>query len=383
MAGPTRGTGVEPGWVEASKRALADSQTTAGSFVASPDFSQYRFCWLRDSSFIAYAADRVGQRHLSAAYHQWATRALLGVRHLMEDAIRAHRRGGLLPDALPPARFTLEGLVVDDDWPNFQLDGYGFWLWSLRHHLASAAASPSTDVLDAVLLTASYLSELAVEPCFDVWEMRPTAVHTSTLAGVAAGLRAAGELLEEGQWLARSAELVGTLREMAAPTGHFVKSTESDQVDASALWLAHPLELVPIGDPLVVSTVEAVEEALLLEGGVRRFPDDTYYGGGAWPVLTSTLASCRLRLGDRAEAEEHLRWIEGHFDGDRLGEQFGGESLNPAMFDEWVRRWGPPARELAWSHAMHLLLAADLASTEPLGPTPAPLPTRPKVSEGA
>ena len=374
---------VESAWVEASKKALVDNQTAAGSFVASPDFSQYRFCWLRDSSFVAYAADRVALGHLSAAYQEWATRAVLGVGHLMEDAIRAHRRGELLDDALPPARFTLEGDVVDDDWPNFQLDGYGLWLWSLHHHLASAGASPSASMLDAVRITASYLSELAVEPCFDVWEMHPTAVHTSTLAGVAAGLRAAGELLEEEPWLARSAELVGNLRKMAATTGRFVKSTESDQVDASALWLAHPLDLVPTGDPLLVTTVRAVEDALLLDGGVRRFPDDTYYGGGAWPVLTSTLASCRLRLGDRAQAEEHLQWIEGHFDGSRLGEQFGGESQNPAMHDRWVREWGPPARELVWSHAMHLLLAAELSSTEPLDSATAPSSTRPKVEENA
>ena len=60
MVASVRGLQLESGWVEASKRALADNQTVAGSFVASPDFSQYSFCWLRDASFVAYAADRVG-----------------------------------------------------------------------------------------------------------------------------------------------------------------------------------------------------------------------------------------------------------------------------------------------------------------------------------
>jgi hypothetical protein len=27
------------------------------------------------------------------------------------------------------------------------------------------------------------------------------------------------------------------------------------------------------------------------------------------------------------------------------------------MYREWVRRWGHPARDLLWSHAMYVLLA--------------------------
>jgi hypothetical protein len=40
-----------------------------------------------------------------------------------------------------------------------------------------------------------------------------------------------------------------------------------------------------------------------------------------------------------------------------LGEQFGGDIRDPRHYDEWVDRWGPPAVDLTWSHAMYVILA--------------------------
>jgi len=42
----------------------------------------------------------------------------------MEAAIERARAGKPVdPNQMPPARFSIEGLVVNDDWPNFQIDG--------------------------------------------------------------------------------------------------------------------------------------------------------------------------------------------------------------------------------------------------------------------
>lgn len=68
--------------------------------------------------------------------HAWCFTAVSGVRELVFGAIERHEAAEPVDEAaMPPARFSLEGLVVDDDWPNFQVDGYGTWLWSLRQHL--------------------------------------------------------------------------------------------------------------------------------------------------------------------------------------------------------------------------------------------------------
>ena len=50
-----------------------------------------------------------------------------------------------------------------------------------------------------------------------------------------------------------------------------------------------------------------------------------------------------------------------HFDDNGcLGEQFGGERRDPEHYREWVDRWGPPAKDLTWSHAMYVVLCAAL-----------------------
>ena len=46
--------------VATSVRAMLASQRPNGALIASPDFAQYQYCWLRDGSFIAYALDRGG-----------------------------------------------------------------------------------------------------------------------------------------------------------------------------------------------------------------------------------------------------------------------------------------------------------------------------------
>jgi hypothetical protein len=50
------------------------------------------------------------------------------------------------------------------------------------------------------------------------------------------------------------------------------------------------------------------------------------------------------------------------FDADgHLGEQFGGDRRDLRHYSEWLDRWGPPAADLTWSHAMYVILADAIA----------------------
>ncbi len=353
--------------VSASIRAMTANQHESGAFVASPDFSQYQFCWLRDGSFIAYALDRCGEHRASRRYHEWCVSSVERIASTMQAAIEAGSGAELLSaESLPPARFSLDGLVVSDDWPNFQIDGYGTWLWSLREHLRRDGSSRPLDGWDqSVERTAQYLSVVAERPCFDVWEEHGSAVHTSTLAAVIAGLVAADELLGEPAFSLRASELRSRLVERATIEGRFEKSTESHEVDASLLWLAEPYHVVDPFEPAYAQTLTEVATQLEFDGGVRRYPTDTYYGGGAWPVLTASLGWERAATGDFDAALRNHQWVVDHFDmGGHLGEQFGGERRDPEMHAEWVRRWGPSARDLLWSHAMFVVLTDELGAAD-------------------
>jgi hypothetical protein len=77
--------------------------------------------------------------------------------------------------------------------------------------------------------------------------------------------------------------------------------------------------------------------------------------------LTASLGWHYLTLGDLDGARRCCEWIAGHVDRDgRLGEQFGGELRDAEHYQEWVERWGPPANDLTWSHAMYVVLSIAL-----------------------
>jgi len=154
----------------------------------------------------------------------------------------------------------------------------------------------------------------------------------------------------------------------AAAAGRLCKSTVNSEVDASMIWLATPFALVDDRDPLFEAAVREISEQLTLDGGIRRFASDTFFGGGAWPVLTASLGWHQAVTGDRDGALRGLAWIAGRIDAQgRLGEQFGGDRRQPEAYREWVGRWGHPARELLWSHAMYAVLSTELgaAGTDP------------------
>jgi GH15 family glucan-1,4-alpha-glucosidase len=194
-----------------------------------------------------------------------------------------------------------------------------------------------------------------------VWEEHGSSRHVSTLACVYGGLQSAGRMLGMGDLAARADAVRLAAREGTTRLGRFVKSTDSDAVDSSLLWLATPFGLSEPSDPHFIDTLRVIENQLTFEGGLRRYPTDTYYGSGAWPVLTASLGWHYAVAGDYAAARRCQEWIVDRFDAEgRLAEQFGGERRDPPHYEEWVERWGTPAADLTWSHAMHVVLCKEL-----------------------
>jgi GH15 family glucan-1,4-alpha-glucosidase len=350
-----------------SVAAILRNQSTEGALIASPDFAQYHFCWLRDGSFSAFALDRAGEHDASARYHSWVNNAIGGISGIIDDVIEQMIQGEALdPSIMPPARFALDGTAVIDDWPNFQIDGYGTWLWSLGEHLRETGQEAlPRELRSSVARAARYLATFSLSPCYDVWEESGSAVHTSTLASVYGGLAAAARLLDDVDLLTSASEVRDRLHLDAARHGLYVKSTENDGVDGSELWLLAPFGVVEADDVQFSETVAAIEDRLTLNGGVRRYSVDVYFGSGAWPVLTASLGWHYVTIGNLDGAKGCLAWVASHFDVDgHLGEQYGGELRDPKHYDEWVERWGPPAKDLTWSYAMFIVLMMAIEEAE-------------------
>ena len=326
----------------------------------------YRYAWVRDGSWCAYALDRVGHSGAAAAWHRWVAATLLAHAHRVEEAIAAVQAGRIDPRLMLPARFTLDGQeepASEEEWPNFQTDCYGFWLWAVADHTSRGGALDQT-MTDAVRLVVDYLMVAGEVPCYDCWEEHPGNRHTSSLAAVAAGLRDAGRLLDDPAATGRAAEI---LKRITGPeytlAGGFVRSPGDTRVDGSLLWLGAPFDLVAVDeDPYRTTYRRIVEELCRPSGGVRRYQGDTFYGGSQWLLLAASLGWAALRAGDLDLATSLLRMIEAVGDEQgHLPEQVATDVQSPHMLAYWRDRWGMTATPLLWSHAMHLVLLEELA----------------------
>ncbi len=362
---------------------ILKNQHPEGAYIASPSFETYHFCWLRDGSFIAYAMDQVGQYASAAAFYRWVGRVI--TRYAAKvDVLEGMLERGAKPDhtAILNTRFTLEGYEEprsdDGEWGNFQVDGYGSWLWGLAEHVKlTGDQALRLELVEPIKASVRYLQLVWQLPNYDCWEEHPEYLHPYSLASIYGGLKAVAAWSDLPQ-LAECAKLAGELAgevkrflsDFAIHDGRFIKHLHPAQkgqppkpvlksgVDASLLGLALPYAAFDLNDPAISATIQAIEKDLHLpNGGVYRYKEDVYYGGGEWILLTAWLGWYYVLTGKKAQAREMLKWIESTAaeNGD-LAEQISAHQLAPEHFTPWVEKWGQVASPLLWSHAMTIIL---------------------------
>lgn len=354
-----------------SRALIRSLQDAGGAYPASPTFSAYRgYAWLRDGAFIADGMSAAGEVESASAFFDWCDRTLQGVGDRIAGIVAAQEAGTPVPDQqMLPTRFRIDGEDPGDDWWDFQLDGYGLWVWAALAHAARHGLDPAR-WRAGIALTVDYLLSSWDRPCYDWWEEHVEEVHISTLGSVAAGLRAAarsGVLDEDRRAAAETAAdaAVRRLRTDGVVDGHLVKWIGSREVDASLAAVVGLLDVVEASSPLGLSTIAKLDSELAVEDGVHRFLADTYYGGGQWPLLSCFLGIAFARAGEPARALALLRWAAGTASADgSMPEQVDRHLLDPAYVGEWVERWGASADPLLWSSAMFLRLGVELGVVE-------------------
>ena len=349
---------------------ILENQSPGGAYVASPNFSTYHYCWFRDGSFIAYAMDLAGQHESAHRFHQWVADRVNERKELVQASLAKARAGEKLTEAeILHTRYRLDGTDGEPgDWPNFQLDGFGTWLWSLNEHQKlDSKQRISQEMLDAAKLVAEYLSELWSLPCYDCWEEFPAHVHPHTLAAIYGGLQAHTALTGIDHSSVTNT-IQRQLLEGTEKFGHFVKFPDSSAVDASLLGLSVPYGVVSVDDPIMLKTVECMESTILRDSGMHRYAEDSYFGGGAWILLTAWLgwycSELALKRPDLAhdlhpKIQACQNWIDAQA-GENLNlpEQVPVNLNDPSYYPVWVERWGEIASPLLWSHAKYIILCA-------------------------
>jgi len=343
--------------IEQSLQIILENQSPSGAFIASPNFPTYAFCWFRDSSYIAYALDLYGKHEASARFHAWAASAINRHVDIVQRALQKEADGEPITDAdVLHTRYTLDGEEnTATTWENFQLDGFGTWLWALAEHQRITAIALPDEVLQAARITADYIAGLWRHTCYDCWEEFKGELHPHTLAAIYGGLRAYGNLTGDHRESTTSAILEFIL-EKGHVDGHWQKFLGNSQVDASLLALSTPYRLVTPNDPIMRRTAEKIEADLCL-GGVKRYATDTYYGGGQWVLLAAWLGWYWHEVGEKEKAQKLRQWIEAQANENGwLPEQVPVGVNDESMYAPWLQKWGSIANPLLWSHANYLIL---------------------------
>jgi GH15 family glucan-1,4-alpha-glucosidase len=367
---------------ERSRAVILENQQPGGAFLACPTMPDYRYSWFRDGAYIAYALTLDGQTgdiscagsmaaqtEGARAFHDWCATVINRRAEGLDRCIERAAQGKplVMVDALN-ARYRANGEVGPDNWPEFQLDGPGTWLWSLAEYVERTHTMPLPLAWEqAIILTARYLATVWQMPCYDCWEERGEGVHISTLGAIYAGLKAAQHLVPSLDFDdATRAIYEFVLTQGLTPGGELAKMVGLDMVDANLIGVAVPHRLLEPDDPIMQRTIARIERDLHApQSGVHRHLQDVYYGGGAWVLLALWLAWYYLEVGDKRRAVELFKWAESQADDEHdLPEQVPEPMLaSVSHYDKWVKQRGPIAQPLLWSHAKYIIVRSALAGS--------------------
>jgi GH15 family glucan-1,4-alpha-glucosidase len=297
---------------------LAAPTTSLPECLGGPRNWDYRFCWLRDSTFTLYALLISGYTNEARAWREWLLRAIAG--HPQDTQIMYGVAGErMLTEVELPWLSGYENSapvrIGNAAHQQFQLDVYGEVIDTL--HVARKYNLERND--DAWRLQSALMDFLESgwkQPDEGIWEVRGPRrdfTHSKVMAWVAVDRsvkevrRGFGEGPVE-RWLALRDEIHRDVcsRGFDPERDAFVQYYGSKSLDASLLMI--PLVgFLPAKDPRVVSTVRAIEQELMYKGLVLRYPTETGVDGlppgeGAFMPCTFWLADNYAIAGRTAEA---------------------------------------------------------------------------------
>jgi len=284
----------------------------------------YRYTWVRDTSFTLQALFSLGHLSESEGYIRW-----------IERLLSEHGAGKMQ---------TVYGLHGEETIPEYELDHLDGYKGSRPVRIGNGAAKQKQldiygELMDAALRLSDYVGKIdagiwpflqgvcdyVVDHWKDrdsgIWEVRNGPfefVYSKVMCWVALdrGIIMAKRYGFPGdvdKWQRTRAEIKDEVLDKGWNDGKksFVQHYETDVLDASNL-LMPILGFLPITDPKVISTVEAIRRELSHDGFLYRYIGDDGLPGkeGTFPLCTFWLINNLIALGKLDEAETLIYRIE-------------------------------------------------------------------------
>ena len=278
----------------------------------------YRYCWLRDTSFSLLVLMLAGYDDEAVRWRTWLLRAIAGAPGQLQTmyGIRGERRMDEWNATwLPGYENSLPVRIGNAAAGQFQLDVYGEVSVSLDRtpEADKDLRAPSRDL--EIALT-DHLCDIWPLPDDGIWEVRGGRRHFvySKVMAWAAFDRAIKHFEEQGGHanLRRWRKNRDKVRKQILSKGFnkkmntFTQSYGSTMVDAAALRLVL-VGFLPATDPRMRGTIEAIEKKLMPHGLVQRYNTSKSKDGlkgseGAFLACSYWLVICLHLLGRTADA---------------------------------------------------------------------------------
>jgi len=280
----------------------------------------YRYCWLRDTSFTLLVLMRAGYTEEAVAWRLWLLRAIAGSPGQIQSlyGIKGERR---LPE------WDVEWLAgYENSKPvrignaasqQFQLDVYGEVVVALgRVPVAEdELRTPATSVEAALI---DHLCHVWDQPDEGIWETRGKAkhfVHSKVMAWVALDRALKQHERFDGKadvkrWKKNRDLLHKEICEKGfnKKLNSFTQSYGSKALDASCLRLAL-VGFLPLDDPRIIGTIEAIQKGLMRDGLVQRYDPGKSADGltgseGTFLACSFWMVTCLWLIGRTDEATQ-------------------------------------------------------------------------------
>jgi GH15 family glucan-1,4-alpha-glucosidase len=261
---------------------VAAPTTSLPERIGGPRNWDYRFCWLRDATFLLYALLDAGYRDEALAWRDWLLRAVAGKAsqlNIMYGVTGERRLTEIELDWLPGYEDSRPVRIGNAAHGQFQLDVYGE-LMDVVHvaHRHGMPIDKHAWHLQRSLL--AYLEDVWHEPDEGIWEVRGGRrhfTHSRVMAwlGVDRMIKSAEHFHLEGdlqrwQRLRKQIHAETCAKGFDTEMNSFVQYYGSKELDASLLLI--PLVgFLPSHDPRVRGTLAAIERELLADGLVLRY----------------------------------------------------------------------------------------------------------------